>query len=134
MKPYTFEEMWEELKNSGTEEERKTMVEAEMLANIIHEVSEARIKAGLTQAQLAEKCGMKQSAIARFENLSVMPKLDTVVKIAASLSLNMEIKPEEEPETEGTQIVYLYRGTEDGKYSWENPQSVNEGKIHEYVG
>ncbi len=131
MKPYTFEDMWENLKNEN-EESKEFFSAAEMLANIVREISEARIKAGLTQAQLAEKCGMKQSAIARFENLSVMPKLDTVVKIAASLGLNIGVKNHPDKPT----IIYMDQSayTSKSSYSWQSLTNMRKENAYECVG
>ena len=44
----------------------------------------------LTQKQLAEKSGMKQSALARIENSSATPRRKTLQKIAEALGLNVE--------------------------------------------
>ena len=44
----------------------------------------------LTQKQLAEKSGMKQSALARIENSSTTPRRNTLLKLAEALGLNVE--------------------------------------------
>lgn len=44
----------------------------------------------LTQQELADKIGIKQSAIARMENLKAMPRLDTMIKIIKGLDLKLK--------------------------------------------
>ena len=51
-----------------------------------------RVKSGLTQRQLAEKCEIKQSAIARMESLQAIPRLDTMIKIARSLNVKIAVR------------------------------------------
>jgi ribosome-binding protein aMBF1 (putative translation factor) len=45
---------------------------------------DARHEAGLTQAQLAERMGTKQSVIARLENARRLPSLEMVTRYAAA--------------------------------------------------
>ena len=45
---------------------------------------------GLTQSELAEKCGMAQSAIARLEAQAVSPRKDTLIKLARAMNLTLE--------------------------------------------
>ena len=48
-------------------------------------IKAARIKAGLTQKQLGEQCGMADSAIRKYESGKVKPKLNNLMKLAAVL-------------------------------------------------
>ena len=50
-------------------------------------IREARKKASLTQAELAEKIGVKRSVISKYENGSISPKYDTILKIAEVLNV-----------------------------------------------
>jgi ribosome-binding protein aMBF1 (putative translation factor) len=50
-----------------------------------------RIKGEMTQAQLAEKMGTKQSAIARFESGRSNPTLDFIQRLATALGLKLSI-------------------------------------------
>ena len=88
MKSLTVNNLFEEIKK-----ESKTASETIEIANdiskIINRIVQTRIELGLTQAELAEKCGLKQSAVARVENLQVMPRLDTIVRIAKSLNISI---------------------------------------------
>ena len=44
----------------------------------------------LTQAELAAKAGMKQSALARLETSSATPRKSTLVKLAEAMGLSVE--------------------------------------------
>lgn len=52
-------------------------------------VYEARVRAGLTQAQLAKKIGTKQSSIARIESETTLPSLSFLKKIAEALGTSL---------------------------------------------
>ena len=51
-----------------------------------------RLKRGLTQEQLAEKVGTKQSSISRLESASSLPSLSMVRKVATALDAQLEIR------------------------------------------
>ena len=53
----------------------------------------ARIEAGLTQGELAERIGTKQSAISRLESGSAKPSFDMLVRLATALNVSFEITP-----------------------------------------
>jgi ribosome-binding protein aMBF1 (putative translation factor) len=61
--------------------------EFEIAAAII----KARLKAGLTQAQLAKKMGTSQAHIARLESGNALPSLATLYKFGAKLGLRPKI-------------------------------------------
>ena len=56
------------------------------VANLI---TEARLHAGLTQAQLAEKIGTKQPSVARIEKGTGLPSLSFLLKIAHALDTHL---------------------------------------------
>lgn len=64
--------------------------EAELISNLIRICIETRVKKGLNQQQLADMCGMKQSAIARIESMNSMPRIDTMARILTSLNIDVE--------------------------------------------
>lgn len=51
-------------------------------------LKKARIDAGLTQKQLAEKCEMADSAIRKYESGRIVPKIKTITKIANALGMS----------------------------------------------
>ncbi len=88
----TFDELWEELKNES-EESKDFYCVTEAVSDIIGDIVRARVSRGWTQRELAQACGVKQSAIARMERFQVMPRLDTVIKIAQKLNLQICASP-----------------------------------------
>lgn len=59
---------------------------------IIEQVIAYRIKHGITQAELAQRIGTKQSAISRFESGSENPTIDFLKKIAKALGAKLSVK------------------------------------------
>ena len=61
---------------------------------LISQLIGARIKKGLTQIQLAERIGTKQSAIARIESGSANPSFDFLERLTSAMGkeLNIQIK------------------------------------------
>lgn len=64
--------------------------ELEQIEIVAHLVSR-RIKLGLTQRDVAELSGLKQSAIARLEKEGAIPRLDTLEKISKALGLKLAL-------------------------------------------
>ena len=58
---------------------------------LIGSIIEKRLKRGLTQKQLAEKIGTKQSAISRLEGGRFNPTLSFLNKIAKALETNIHV-------------------------------------------
>jgi len=64
-----------------------------------YQLARLRIMRGLTQKELAEKVGTKQSGIARLESGKGEPNLASLKRIAQALDCRLEIRfvPNEEP-------------------------------------
>ena len=58
----------------------------------IEAILEARVKKGMTQAQLASKIGTKQSAIARIESGDANPSIGFLQKLAEALGKKLVIR------------------------------------------
>ena len=50
-----------------------------------------RLKHEMTQEQLAEKSGIRQSNISRIENGNAIPRLDTLQALAVAMGKNLKI-------------------------------------------
>ena len=61
--------------------------ERELTRNIV----EARIAEGLSQKELAERCGMKAANLCRLENGNGNPSVSTLLKIARGLGRKLQI-------------------------------------------
>lgn len=57
----------------------------------IRVVIAARLACNMTQKELAEKTGIRQSNISRIENGSASPTIDTLARIAAGLGKQLKI-------------------------------------------
>lgn len=57
---------------------------------IVEEMKEYRIKANITQSELAERIDTTQSVIARFERLGRMPTVEFVYRVAGGLNVDLE--------------------------------------------
>ena len=66
-------------------------------AQIAGQVAERRQTLGLSQAELARRCGTTQSAIARLEAGGRPPRIDTLLGIADALGADLvvELRPRE---------------------------------------
>lgn len=59
-------------------------------------LKKTRLDAGMTQKELAEKCGMADSAIRKYESGKVVPKIGTLQKLADALGVSLsELYPRE---------------------------------------
>jgi len=61
------------------------------------ELIEARARAGLSQAELAQRMGTTQSAIARLESGKAPPSMRTIARIAAATDSRAVVRLEPRP-------------------------------------
>ena len=87
-----FREFYDDDNNVSQTERAKIEFEVELIGKLI----EARETSGFSQAQLAEAAGVKQSAVAKMENLKATPKIDTLFKILTPMGYKLAIVPSEE--------------------------------------
>jgi len=87
-------ESWSDVRGSITSLTDEEKNELEFFAEIVSKIIKRRAELNITQRSLAEKSGIKQSAIARLEKLDVIPRIDTLERVLRPLGLRMEIVPE----------------------------------------
>ncbi|MDD3369078.1 MAG: XRE family transcriptional regulator [Lachnospiraceae bacterium] len=83
---------WKDLKEELTlseDEKEAVRLEEKLIATMIH----IREDKGMSQAQLAKVCHMKQPAIARMEKRVHSPQVDSLLKILVPLGYTLEIVP-----------------------------------------
>ena len=85
---YTFQDYLEEAGLTDAERE-EIRLDVELTGKMI----EARESRGMTQRDLAEASGLKQSAIARIESRRSTPRVDTLLKLLAPLGYTLSIVP-----------------------------------------
>ncbi|HEX6194509.1 MAG TPA: helix-turn-helix transcriptional regulator [Jiangellaceae bacterium] len=72
-------------------EELQQQAVFEAAYNIAMQVIELREQHGLTQAELAARCGMNQADISRIERGSTSPTVRTLQRIANALSADLRL-------------------------------------------
>ena len=85
---------WEDLERELLSDP-ETKKEYDKLApryGVISALIDARTKRGLTQKELAQRIGTKQSAIARLESGSINPSLEFLQKIAQVMGYKLTIQ------------------------------------------
>ena len=83
---------WKELKNSfsiNQEDQNAIALEKDLIRTMVA----IREEKGLTQAQLAEMCNVKQPVIARMESSVHSPQIDSLLKILTPLGYTLQIVP-----------------------------------------
>ena len=88
---------------------------ADQVALLINVLSEKRVQLGLTRKQVAEKTGLKQSAIARMERLQSIPRLDTVVRVAQALGVSLMVA-----QPSGAKMDEDEMDEDEGEWKWLN--------------
>ena len=81
---------WKNLRNELTiteEDEQMIALEKELIMTL----ARIREEKGLTQAQMAELCGVSQPTIARMERATHSPQLDSLFKILVPLGYTLQI-------------------------------------------
>ena len=81
---------WKNLRNELTiteEDEQMIALEKELIMTLVR----IREEKGLTQAQMAELCGVSQPTIARLERATHSPQLDSLFKILVPLGYTLQI-------------------------------------------
>ncbi len=84
---------WDDLKKNITSLSQEDYDEIDLKVKIVGEILEARKKAGITQTELENLTGIKQTFIARFENNRMDPQLTTVLKLLRPLGLTLDVVP-----------------------------------------
>lgn len=84
-----FNELWNDSNFITETEKEKINLEVALIGKLI----EARENKGLSQKELADMCGLKQSAIARLERMTATPRLNTLVRVLKSLGYRLDIVP-----------------------------------------
>lgn len=82
---------WQEVRKEIFTE--KEIAESNLRVSIIREIIKARQEQGLSQYQLGELSGVKQSAIARLERGNISPTIDTIQKLLSPLGKRLAVVP-----------------------------------------
>lgn len=75
--------------NISAEDEAIIALEKDLIKTMV----KIREEQGLSQAQLAKKCNMKQPVIARMETAAHSPQIDSLLKVLVPLGYTLKIVP-----------------------------------------
>ncbi len=93
----TFNDLWNDKDFLNDEDKARIEFEAALIGKLI----EVRDSKGMTQQELAQMTGLKQSAIARLESMKSTPQIDTLFKILKPLGYTLAIVPDPAAEKRG---------------------------------
>ena len=83
---------WKEFrKELNIPEDEEKIIELEK--NLILSMVAIREKQGLSQAELADMCNIKQPAIARLEKMQHSPQVDSLLRVLIPLGYTLQIVP-----------------------------------------
>lgn len=117
-------EILDEIKNE--DEQTKLIIEStDKAIEIINKIIKTRESLNMTQRDLAEKCGIKQPALARIESFINIPKITTLIRIAQSLNVSIEALNQEEKSMIDNienvsicKVVTINYDNREGVYGW----------------
>jgi len=69
------------------------MAEIRLKVELMGKILEIRKELGLTQAEFAKRCNIKQEYLARLEKSKSAPQIDTLLKILVPLGYKLDIVP-----------------------------------------
>lgn len=84
-------ERWSDIKKGIRSIDETEILQIELIADLVDDIKDKREELGLTQKELAEKSGLKQSAIARMESGGAIPRLDTIAKVAIAMGFTFKL-------------------------------------------
>lgn len=83
---------WDDLREKlNLSEEDEIMIELEK--ELIRTMVKIREEQGLSQAELAQKCDIKQPVIARMEKAVHSPQINSLLKVLVPLGYKLQIVP-----------------------------------------
>ena len=72
---------------------KEELAEIELKIELMGKIIAIRKELGLTQAEFANKCNIKQEYLARLEKSKSAPQIDTLLKILVPLGYKLDIVP-----------------------------------------
>ncbi|MBO5528150.1 MAG: helix-turn-helix transcriptional regulator [Bacilli bacterium] len=70
------------------------------VSNVVTQLKEERLRQGLSQKQLAERCGKAQPAIARIEGGLASPSIKNFERVCRALGMELVVIPSLTPKEE----------------------------------
>lgn len=79
----------------------------QQIARMASDIVKRRKMLGLTQNEVAKKAGLSQAQVARLENSSQIPRVDTLLKVAIALGLNINLNEIDEQSATISQFAHV---------------------------
>ena len=95
-------------------------------AKIVEKLREKRKQLGLSQKELAARCGMPQSTIGRIEVHIITPQLSTIMTIAEKLGCSIDVTDLTQSKWNGTEIVAYWQDEITAKVKIKNNRAYIE--------
>ncbi len=76
-----------------------------------HEIRAARLRAGLTQAELAERSGTSQATLSAYESGAKKPSAATLDRLCAACGMRLNISPAARPVRSPSAATLAKRGS-----------------------
>ncbi len=83
---------WSKFKDS-LELSKEELAQIDLKVELMGKIIEIRKQLGLTQAEFAKRCNIKQEYLARIERSKTAPQIDTLLKILVPLGYKLDIVP-----------------------------------------
>lgn len=88
----SYPKKWTEFKTS-LDLSKEELSEIDLKIELLGKILEIRKEKGLTQAEFAKLCNIKQEYLARLEKSKTAPQIDTLLKILIPLGYKLDIVP-----------------------------------------
>jgi HTH-type transcriptional regulator/antitoxin HipB len=97
---------WNDMINDMSPDSKKEIEIIRKRAEMVVALINLRESKGWTQSELADRAGMKQSAIARFESDTTAPRIDTIIRVSMALGVDITLMPSDNAGHEQVAAVY----------------------------
>ena len=88
-----WDESKDKIRNSDDEQLKQDLQEMEELTALMATIIRRRQELGWSQRELAKRCGMPQSSIARMETGVNFPRVDTLARVLRELGMTLVVQP-----------------------------------------
>ncbi len=92
MKNQKHSSNWSDFKES-LDLSKEELAEIDLKIELMGKILQIRKELGLTQAEFANRCNIKQEYLARLEKSKTAPQIDTLLKILVPLGYKLDIVP-----------------------------------------
>lgn len=92
MKDKKYSANWSDFKQT-LDLSKEELAQIDFTVELMGKLIEIRKELGLTQAEFAQKCNIKQEYLARLEKSKTAPQVDTLLKILIPLGYKLDIVP-----------------------------------------